>query len=30
VTIGWQGGTVELEKEGDEWVARRLTNRSIV
>ena len=29
VTIGFEGGTVELEKEGGKWIARRLTNRSI-
>jgi hypothetical protein len=29
VTIGYEGGTVELEKEGGTWVAKRLTNRWI-
>jgi hypothetical protein len=29
VTIGYSGATVELEKEGDRWIARRLTNRWI-
>jgi hypothetical protein len=27
VTIGYSGGTVELEKESGRWVAKRLTNR---
>jgi len=29
VTIGYSGATVELEKEGGAWLARRLTNRWI-
>ena len=29
VTIGYEGGTVELEKEGSTWIAKRLTNRWI-
>jgi tetratricopeptide (TPR) repeat protein len=29
VTVGYSGGTVDLEKSGDRWVAVRLTNRWI-
>jgi hypothetical protein len=29
VTTGYSGATVEMEKEGGKWVARRLTNRWI-
>jgi tetratricopeptide (TPR) repeat protein len=29
VTIGYTGGTVELEKEGGRWIAKRLTNQWI-
>lgn len=29
VTIGYSGATVEMEKDGGKWVARRLTNRWI-
>jgi TolA-binding protein len=29
VTIGYSGGTVELEKEGGKWVAKRVTNQWI-
>jgi hypothetical protein len=29
VTIGYTGGTVELEKEDGRWIAKRLTNQWI-
>ena len=29
VTIGYSGATVEMDKEGGKWIARRLTNRWI-
>ena len=29
LTIGYSGATVELEKEGGKWIAKRLTNQWI-